>query len=70
MTFGPMQVRPGMEVVATAGTAVGRVKEARTEDFVVERPEQGDAVIPYEAIRAMLGDQVVISLRPDELTSE
>jgi hypothetical protein len=61
MTFGEMQVRPGMEVVGTAGISIGRVKETHAEDFVVERPEKGEATIPYEAIRAMLGDQIVLN---------
>ena len=61
MTFGPMQVQPGMEVVGTAGMPIGRVKEARAEDFVVERAE-GEALIRYEDIRALLGDQIVLNL--------
>jgi hypothetical protein len=61
MTFGQMQVQPGMEVVGTAGTPIGRVKETHAEGFVVERPGQGETTIPYESIRAMLGDQIVLN---------
>jgi hypothetical protein len=37
MTFGPAQVRPGMEVIGTTGASIGRVTDAHDEEFVVER---------------------------------
>jgi len=60
MTFGRMQVQPGMEVVRTAGTAVGQVKEVHDEEFVVGRPSGGDLTFAFSAIRAMLGNQLVL----------
>jgi sporulation protein YlmC with PRC-barrel domain len=65
MTFGPMQVRPGMTVVDTRGSTVGRVSEAGAEQFVVERSDQGQISIGYDAVRALLGDQVVLNTGPD-----
>jgi len=65
MTFGQMQVRPGMTVVDTRGSTVGRVSEAGDEEFVVERPDQGSISIAYDAVRALLGDQVVLNTGPD-----
>jgi preprotein translocase subunit YajC len=60
VTFGRMQVQPGMEVVDTAGTPVGEVKEVHDEEFVVGRPTGDDVRFAYSAIRAMLGNQLVL----------
>jgi preprotein translocase subunit YajC len=60
MTFGRMQVQPGMEVVATAGTPMGQVKEVHDEEFVVSPPTGDDVRFAYTAIRAMLGNQLVL----------
>jgi hypothetical protein len=70
MTFGRLQVQPGMEVVGTAGTPIGRVKENRLEDFLVDRPSAPSVYVPYEAIRAMLGDQVVLQVTADAVDSQ
>ena len=69
MTFGPVHVRAGMEVVETGGAPIGRVKEARAEDFVVERAEAVTLCCPPRAIRAMLDDQIVLNLRAHALDS-
>lgn len=69
MTFGRMQVRPGIAVVDTAGAAVGRVTAAHDEDFLVRRPTGDDVLLPYSAIRALLGDQVVVAIRADEIST-
>ena len=66
MTFGRMQVRRGMEVVGTGAQPLGQVAEVRLEDFLLSRPG-GGIYVPYEAIRAMLGDQVVLDVRPEEI---
>lgn len=68
MTFGPIQVRPGMEVIGTTGAPVGRVLEVQDEDFVVERSPSGGSVrLSYDTVRALLGSQVVLSIGPDQL---
>jgi hypothetical protein len=67
MTFGRMQVRPGMEVVGTGAQPVGRVAEVRLEDLLLSRPGRGGVYVPDEAIRAMLGDQVVLDIHPEEI---
>jgi hypothetical protein len=65
-----MQVRPGMEVIGTTGAPIGRVAETHEEDFVVERAPQGDSVrLSYDAVRALLGSQVVLNVGPDQLDS-
>ncbi len=65
MTFSQMQVRPGMTVVDTRGSTVGRVSEAGEEEFVIARADQGQITVGYDAVRALLGDQVVLDTGPD-----
>ena len=65
MTFGRLQVQPGMQVVGTGATPVGQVAEVHSENFRVVRAGGEDLYVPYEAIRAMLGEQVVpVVVRP------
>ncbi len=65
MTFGQMQVRPGMTVVDTRGAQIGRVSNVSDEQFVVQRENQADLTLGYESVRALLGDQVVLDTGPD-----
>jgi hypothetical protein len=68
MTFGPAQVAPGVEVIGTTGSPIGRVKEVRDENFVVERAAPGsDVTLGYDEIRAILGNQIVLNRGPDQL---
>ena len=67
MTFGRMQVRRGLEVVGTGAQPLGQVAEARLEDFLLSRPGREGIYVPYEAIRAMLGEQVVLDIHPEEI---
>jgi hypothetical protein len=55
-----------MQVVGPAGQLVGHVKDARAEDFLVDRPDRGTVVLSYEAIRAMLGEQIVLAEHAEE----
>lgn len=65
MTFGQIQVRPGMTVVDTHGSRVGRVSQAGIEQFVVQLENQRDLTLGYDKVRALLGDQVVLDPGPD-----
>ena len=57
-----------MEVIGTTGALIGRVSEANEDDFVIERTSpQGTVRIGYDAVRALLGSQVVLNLGPDQL---
>jgi len=70
MTFGRLQVQPGMQVVGTGATPVGQVAEVHDENFRVVRPGGEDIYVPYEAIRAMLGDQVVLGIHANEIDAQ
>ena len=68
MTFGPIQVQPGMEVIATTGAPIGRVKAVADEEFVVERGASApDVTLGYDKVRALLGSQIVLNVGPDQL---
>jgi hypothetical protein len=68
MTFGPVQIRPGMEVIGTTGAPIGRIKEAHDADFIVDRASAGDVTLTYDKVRALLGSQVVLSIGPDQMS--
>ncbi len=70
MTFGRMQVQPGMEVMGTGAQPIGRVSVVREADFRVVRPGREDVYVPYDAIRAMIGEQVVLSVHADDVDSQ
>lgn len=70
MTFGRAQVQTGMQVVGTGAQPVGHVAEVRGEDFRLSRPGGVDLYVPYEAIRAMLGTQVVLDVRADQIDAQ
>jgi hypothetical protein len=59
-----------MEVVGTGAQPVGRVVEVRDEDFRLSRQGGADLYVPYEAIRAMLGHQVVLDVRADQVDAQ
>ena len=69
MTFGRIQVQWGMEVVGTRGKPIGRVAEGSDDVFRVVRPGLEDIYVPYDVIRAMLGEQIVLDVPPDEIDS-
>jgi hypothetical protein len=70
MTFGRMQVQPGMEVVGIGNQPIGRVSAARDADFRVVRPGREDIYVPYEAIRAMIGEQVVLGVQASDVDTQ
>ncbi|MBV9324370.1 MAG: hypothetical protein JO352_11335 [Chloroflexi bacterium] len=47
---GPAQVELGMPVVSLDGEPVGKVKEIRTDEFLVDRPMARDLWIPFSAM--------------------
>jgi hypothetical protein len=51
-TMGPDQVHVGMEVMSIDGHPVGKVKEVRADDFLLDRPLARDLYIPYSFVLA------------------
>ncbi len=62
-------VRTGMDVIGSDGTAVGKVKEVRSSDFLVDRPLARDVYVPLDACQSTEG-QVRLNVRADEVDNQ
>ena len=51
-TMGPDQVLVGMDVMSIDGRPVGKVKQVRTEDFLLDRPLARDLYVPFSFVLA------------------
>ena len=51
-TLGPDQIRVGMDVMSINGHAVGKVKEVRADDFLLDRPLARDLYVPFRFVMA------------------
>ena len=49
-TVGPSQIQVGMTVVGLEGDPIGKVKEVRQNDFLVDRPLARDIYVPYSFV--------------------
>lgn len=75
MSVDPAQIRVGMEVVGFDGELVGRVKQVRATDFLVDRPLARDVYIPVEVVQAIVdatastavAPRVVLTVRADSV---
>jgi hypothetical protein len=47
---GPEQIQPGMDVVSIDGEHIGKVKEVRTAEFLVDRPLARDLWVPFTSV--------------------
>ena len=54
-------------MVGIGALPLGQVTEVHDEDFRVVRLGRADIFVPYSAIRALLGDQVVPDVHADEV---
>ena len=70
MTFSRLNVDVGMTVVDRDLASVGEVTQVRDTDFVVRHPAQGDISVPCEEIQAIMGKQIVLKLRADQLQAQ
>ena len=50
--LGPDYVHVGMDVMSIDGQPVGKVKEVRAEDFLLDRPLARDLWVPYSFVMA------------------
>ncbi|SRR5216683_357116 len=51
-TLGADQIHVGMDVMSIDGYPVGKVKEVRAEDFLLDRPLARDLYIPFSFVLA------------------
>jgi hypothetical protein len=60
-------VRVGMHVVGTDGKEVGKVKEVRDKDFLIDRPMRRDVYAPLDAIQNVTDDTVTLNVSSDRV---
>ena len=63
---GAGQIDVGMDVLGVDGQSVGRVKEVRGADFLLERPLAHDLFVPYQFVLSV-PDQGEKPRRPMEV---
>jgi hypothetical protein len=64
------QVRVGMDVVGSDGKSVGRVKEVRNTDFLVDRPLARDVYVPFEACQSISAERIVLTIPAGEVNNQ
>jgi hypothetical protein len=47
---GAEQIKVGMDVVGIDGERIGKVKEVRQRDFLIDRPVARDLWVPFNAV--------------------
>jgi hypothetical protein len=61
------QIRQGMAVVGSDTGQVGKVKEVRDVDFLVDRRGRRDVYVPFDAIQETTGDRIMLNLPADRV---
>ncbi len=56
-----------MHVVGTDGKEVGKVKEVRDKDFLIDRPMRRDVYAPLDAIQNVTDDTVTLNVSSDQV---
>jgi len=59
---GRFSIREAMDVVGSDGVMIGRVKETRGNEFLVDRSMQRDVYVPMSAIHTVDGDRVMLNV--------
>lgn len=68
MAVERLQIREGMLVVGADGSQIGKVKECRSTDFLVNRRLKRDVYVPFDAIQEIMDDRVVLSIPGDAVS--
>ena len=75
MSVDPRYLQVGMKVRGFDGEDIGRIKEIRAADILVDRPLGRDVYVPIEAIQAIIDttassaydSHVVLTIRADSI---
>lgn len=67
VTAARIEVGKDMEVIGSDGGRVGRVKETRLSDFLVDRRLALDVYVPMEAVQRVAGDRVMLNVPADRV---
>ncbi len=64
----PAHVGKGMKVIGSDGVNIGRVKAARDNEFVLDRPKGTDLYVPLESVwKVENGSVVVLRIAADQI---
>lgn len=61
------QLGIGLDVRSADAQTIGTVKELHAAGFVIDRPLQPDVTVPYDAIRSITDEGVVLTLTAMEV---
>ncbi|MEX2314185.1 MAG: hypothetical protein WD628_00610 [Thermomicrobiales bacterium] len=67
MSVDTAQLREGMMVVGPVGEEIGRVKEIRTVDFLLDLTMRRDLYVPFSVVSDVGGGTVVLAVRGEEI---
>lgn len=63
----PGNLTEGMAVHASDGDLLGTVKEIRGRDFLLDRPTQSDVYVPFDYVRDVRDDRLILSVRSGDV---
>ena len=66
MTSRP-EMQVGMVVTGSDGKSVGKVKEVRDSDFLLDRKLARDLYVPFDAVSHVDAGQVMLSLQAEDV---
>jgi hypothetical protein len=61
------KVMAGLHVQGADGASVGQIKEVRQDDFLVDRHMQHDIYIPFDAVKDVSGNQVLLDISANQV---
>ena len=65
--FDRVALYKGMQVVGSDSNRVGKIKEVRADDFLVDRPMAVDLFLPFSAVRRVHEDQAILEVPAEEV---
>ena len=65
----PRDIRSGMEVIGPDGRRIGKVKEVRQDDILVDREMARDIFVPHSAV-SMVGELVMLTVAADAVDTQ
>lgn len=62
-----LPVSYGMDVVGCDGVAIGRLKDVRSDDMLVDRPLRRDVYVPFETIDRVTERAIVLTIPANQV---
>ena len=66
---GRSDIREGMDVVSSDGESLGTVKQARDNDFLLDRSMSFDVFVPFDLVASTDGNRVMLSVSKDDFSN-